>query len=73
MKNTCNLKASIPLNVDVRPEDGAIEEVGTHRHRVRWVDDGLSSITYCNNCGSTFIVERAEVDYCGECDVELPV
>ena len=45
---------SIPLIVEVSPEDGIITDVGPYKHSVIWKEDGRSCVTYCNNCGSAF-------------------
>ena len=45
---------SVPLAVEVRPEDGEIVDVGPYKHSVIWKDEGRSRVRYCNNCGGVF-------------------
>ena len=42
---------NLPLAVGVKEEDGKIVDIKPYTHKVDWVDGGLSSIAYCNNCG----------------------
>lgn len=73
--------ASVELEVDVKPEDGEIADVGPYTHTVRWRKNGgaESAVRYCNRCGSPYGFSgrlKAEVDpqqrciqTCAECHV----
>ena len=71
------LPIETPLALKVDSEDGEIVEIGSFQHKVNWIDSGLSSIEYCNSCGSGLfyvgffmcednIKRRAKVCVCGE-------
>ena len=51
-----NFPKEIPLAVGINKKDGKIIDVKKYRHNVKWNDSDKSSITYCNNCGSSFLL-----------------
>lgn len=70
--------SSNPLDVDLRPEDGTIVNVGPYRHAVIWAGDTKpSAVLYCNACGSAFSLsgsfkphldpEQRKIYVCAQC------
>lgn len=65
----------IPLQTKVGP--WKVVKVGKQRHTVHW--DGEqepSSVTYCNACGSSLVLEDVledgrHIDYCGGCNAYM--